>query len=54
MLNEQHQTVDIAQQFSCELEFKKIKVINAEVPIQDYLQVFENILPRCLDFNSLH
>jgi hypothetical protein len=37
-LNEQHQTVDIAQQFSCELEFKKIKVINAEVPIQDYLQ----------------
>jgi len=38
MLIEQPQTVDIAQRFSCELEFKKIKVINAEVPIQDYLQ----------------
>ena len=38
MLNKQPETVDIAQRFSCDLEFKEIKVINAEVPIQDYLQ----------------
>lgn len=38
MLNEQPETFDIAHTFSCELEFKKTKVINEEVRIQEYLQ----------------